>query len=79
MTDLSYKIQSAFDSLKKITKNAVNGDVLVASEVKQGRLEICSKCDSFKSLTRQCRECGCFMDLKAGLKDMTCYKGKWNE
>jgi hypothetical protein len=79
MTDLSFKIKSAFDSLKKITKNTLKGDALVSSEVKRTRLNICFECESFRSSTRQCVECGCFMELKAGLKDMTCYKDKWNE
>lgn len=79
MTNLTFKIQSAFDSLRKITKNTLKGEAFVSDEIKQKRLKICIECESFKTLTRQCSECGCFMDLKAGLKDMTCYKDKWNE
>ena len=79
MTDLTFKIQSAFDSIKKITKNTINGEVFVSEDIKKQRLLTCESCNSFKKKIRQCSECGCFMDLKAGLKDMTCYKGKWNE
>ena len=80
MTDLKFKVKSAFDSLKSIAKNVIKNDpVFVSIEIKQKRLSICESCNSFNISIRQCRECGCFMDLKAGLKDMICHKDKWNE
>lgn len=41
------------------------------------RIEICEQCERFFKLTRQCRECGCFMDLKTKLENATCPKDKW--
>tara|TARA_B100000427_G_scaffold136035_1_gene113069 strand:+ start:137 stop:424 length:288 start_codon:yes stop_codon:yes gene_type:complete len=35
----------------------------VQDDAKKG-LEICYTCDSWKPGTRQCKECGCFMDVK---------------
>lgn len=32
------------------------------------KLKICIQCDQWKPRTRQCKVCGCFMDLKASLK-----------
>jgi hypothetical protein len=39
----------------------------VPEAVKQERLQICEKCELFKSDTRQCSVCSCFMDVKASL------------
>lgn len=41
------------------------------------RMNICEECDSFRRLTRQCKECGCFMFLKARIAAMSCPLGKW--
>ena len=41
------------------------------------RLSICVNCPSYISITHQCKECGCFMPLKAKLKDATCPLRKW--
>ena len=41
------------------------------------RLEICNQCEKFISVTKQCRECGCIMPLKARLNTANCPLGKW--
>ena len=41
------------------------------------RLNICLSCDRLIRVTNQCKECGCFMNLKVKLKDATCPLGKW--
>lgn len=41
------------------------------------RLNICLECNVFRQLTKQCKICGCFMPLKAKLKDAKCPIGKW--
>ena len=41
------------------------------------RLNICLSCDRLMRVTNQCKECGCFMNLKVKLKDATCPLGKW--
>ena len=43
------------------------------------RLNICSSCDKFSKLTHQCKECGCFMNLKAKLLHSKCPLDKWEE
>lgn len=50
-------------------------------------IQICYTCDQWKPSTRQCKECGCFMDVKGivfrlinksiGVKFSTCPLGKW--
>jgi hypothetical protein len=41
------------------------------------RVSICSKCDRLFSPTFQCKECGCFMKIKAKLENARCPLGKW--
>lgn len=57
---------------------------------KQRRLSICQACPKFDSDSRKCTVCGCFMDVKAGLKthlevetmsyEIThCPEGRWGK
>lgn len=41
------------------------------------RLSICQECPNLVKLTNQCRECGCFMNLKVKFEDSKCPIGKW--
>lgn len=43
----------------------------------QARLDICRKCPFFVKNTQQCKECGCFMNLKTKLKLAECPQHKW--
>lgn len=55
----------------------LNPDVNRASEEKVSlRIDICNSCEHF-SATRQCKKCGCFMDIKAKLEQASCPLGKW--
>lgn len=56
----------------------LNPNAIVDSEQKSiDRYAICEQCPSFLKLTKQCKECGCFMALKVKLKDAVCPLGKW--
>ena len=46
-------------------------------ELGQKRLAICKTCSKFAKKTRQCRSCGCFLDVKAYMKNKHCPLGKW--
>lgn len=46
-------------------------------EEAQKRYDICDWCPEFISLTKQCKKCGCFMNLKVKLQEATCPLGKW--
>jgi len=48
-----------------------------SDETAWSRYEICDWCPEFISLTKQCKKCGCFMNLKVKLQDATCPLGKW--
>lgn len=49
----------------------------VADDIKDKRLAICLECPRLIKATKQCKECGCFMDVKARLFDADCPLGKW--
>lgn len=49
----------------------------VSDVVKEQRLSICMECPRLIKATKQCKECGCFMDVKAKLFDADCPLGKW--
>ena len=50
----------------------------VSDEVAASRISICEGCEKWLSLTRQCKRCGCFMDLKTKLPHAACPLGKWS-
>jgi hypothetical protein len=41
------------------------------------RYEICEACPRFFKITKQCKECGCFMPIKTKLKEAVCPLDKW--
>lgn len=49
----------------------------VSNDVFKKRLEICKSCPHLMKWTNQCKECGCFMDLKAKLPNASCPIHKW--
>jgi hypothetical protein len=50
----------------------------VDDKVKQLRMDFCSNCEFFISLTQQCKKCGCHMPWKTGLPHAECPVGKWS-
>jgi hypothetical protein len=55
----------------------VNPNNYVAEEVSAHRMDICLSCDKLIQITKQCKECGCFMSAKTKLQNATCPLGKW--
>lgn len=53
--------------------------LLIPKQDYKNRLKICFDCSSYNPIIKQCRECGCFLILKAALKSTNCPLGKWNE
>lgn len=49
----------------------------ISEEEAKKRLDICFSCDRLIKLTTQCKECGCFMNLKTKLPHASCPIGKW--
>lgn len=50
---------------------------LASDEVESMRFSLCSDCPELIKITKQCKQCGCFMKAKVKLKDATCPLGKW--
>lgn len=48
-----------------------------SKEIAEERYSICVDCPRFTSLTKMCKECGCFMVAKTKLKNAHCPIGKW--
>lgn len=56
----------------------INPNVPRASEeLANHRYSICEGCPELIQLTKQCKQCGCFMNLKTKLEQATCPLGKW--
>ncbi|MDH3377070.1 MAG: DUF6171 family protein [Gammaproteobacteria bacterium] len=51
--------------------------VIVPRSTYKERYDICNSCDSFEQLTKQCRECACFMPLKTRMNITACPRGFW--
>lgn len=51
----------------------------VDDSVQEHRYSICNSCDRFFALTKQCLECGCFMNLKTQLPHAECPLNKWGK
>jgi hypothetical protein len=49
---------------------------MASDETVATRLDLCGSCEEF-SITRQCKKCGCFMDMKTKLENASCPLGKW--
>lgn len=48
-----------------------------SEELYSKRMNICLQCPELINLTKQCKKCGCFMELKTKLEEATCPLGKW--
>lgn len=59
-----------WDFLKQDTEYA-------EESVSSNRMDICNSCPELFKPTTQCKQCGCFMNLKTKLKLATCPMGKW--
>jgi hypothetical protein len=68
------------------SKQEDHQEVLEAASIKglvdnrtvyRDRMNICEECDKYFRLTKQCKECGCFMFLKARIASMSCPINKW--
>lgn len=51
----------------------------VDKELFKQRMQTCYQCKSYNPLLKQCKECKCFLFLKAFLKTQKCPLNKWKE
>jgi len=50
--------------------------IFLTKEQKEERLNICKACDKFTE-KQICKECNCYMPIKATVKRASCPLGKW--
>jgi peptide deformylase len=51
--------------------------VYVSDEKANERYEICLSCPELINITKQCKQCGCFMAVKTKLLEAVCPINKW--
>lgn len=49
----------------------------VSEKISGDRYDLCLSCPELIKMTKQCKQCGCFMALKTKLLEATCPIGKW--
>lgn len=52
---------------------------IFSQELGQSRMQVCKSCDSFYTLTQQCKECWCFMPAKSRIIQQQCPLSKWQQ
>lgn len=67
------------DKMKSVTKTVekVMPDIVVDEKIREERLAICTSCEKFRTKTRTCKVCGCFMDIKTWMPRQKCPMNKW--
>ena len=74
---------SAWEEYKRRLGEARPWDLLnpnaprVDAEKAESRLAICLECPELVKVTKQCKQCGCFMQGKVKLESASCPLGKW--
>ena len=65
---------------KSAAKHVVNGAAKVPTEIYRQRLEICRDCEFYNNENPKhprCKECGCFLMVKASWASESCPLQKW--
>ncbi len=50
--------------------DTVPSDELASPTVRKNRLDLCQRCDQL--ISGMCRKCGCYVEVRAAMKDGTC-------
>ncbi len=50
---------------------------VATKETAKERMKVCLSCPELIKITKQCKKCGCFMELKTKLENAKCPIGKW--
>ena len=66
----------AWDVMKESLSND-STSLLVSDQIYNERLEICKSCDWYDPNQNRCKECGCYMLVKARLAGSHCPLDKW--
>lgn len=68
----------ALDLVRHI-KSTDGKDLMAGDDLFQERMNICIACDRYDQGPNRCKECGCYLDVKARLILDSCPLKKWTE
>jgi hypothetical protein len=60
-----------------VVNHLADGMKKVSEEEFNKRLDICKKCDKFDDKSVRCKQCGCFLNIKASWNSEKCPLGLW--
>lgn len=63
---------------KSIKKYVENGSPEVSDFTYFDRIKICRDCEHFNQILTKCKECGCFLNIKARWATEKCPLDKWS-
>jgi hypothetical protein len=66
------KLKTRFNQIKAQVDEYTASDIIISDRIKK-----CQECENLLRLTRNCKICGCFVDLKVKVKNSECPIGKW--
>lgn len=75
-------IQKAQNFGAAVIRHAQNKMILVANNIKDERMSICSGCEFYNTTNANnptCNKCGCFLKIKTGWASEKCPIGKWSD
>jgi len=55
----------------------INISMLASMKDRLSRAKICHECEFYTRFTKQCKECGCLINLKISFSQTSCPVGKW--
>lgn len=76
----STKLKDRIEHLAQVTAKKVAESVgfeAADDTIVEQRIQICNSCDRLFKPTRNCKLCGCFIDLKVKSKLSSCPINKW--
>lgn len=75
-TAINIQKESIVSFAQKLS-NRIKENINAMIEIRDQRLEICNQCPELRELTRQCKQCGCFVDAKTAIRNQHCPLDKW--
>ena len=70
--------KNALKAVRRVAVAAATGSkVFVGEKLTAQRLEQCHRCPFYLPKTKQCAECGCFVQVKAKLATEKCPDNRW--
>lgn len=69
--------EQATSAAKSAVGFAASGFKMASMELVEQRLTVCRACDRYDAAPKRCRECGCFVEVKARAETAVCPIGRW--